>query len=366
MPDLSVTVVTPSYNQAAYLEEAIRSVLAQDYRPLEYIVVDGASTDGSLEVIQKYAHQLSLWISEPDAGQAEAINKGFARANGEVLAWLNSDDLYLPGAVRRAVNILADHPEVGFVFGDALSIDPQGKPLKHLQGHAWKLLDLMRFRILTQPAVFIRREALEKVGFLDASYHFMLDHHLWLRLAMHHPFQYAGMCQQDGQRASSRRAGLSPSTLWAAARHHPTAKNVAHAAGFYQETLRLLEWMRQHPALKELFFQNRRKILGGAYRLGGRYLLDGGLPKAALRSYLLAFKYDPSYALKHSHRVLYALFKSLGLNFFLDPWINTQRRRNQQKLRQTLVALMSSSQGASSAPPSCSWEGWPGLKLQKE
>lgn len=362
MAALAVTVVTPSYNQAAYLEDALRSVLAQDYPRLEYIVVDGASTDGSVEIIQKYAPQLSYWVSEPDHGQAEAINKGFTRASGEILAWLNSDDLYLPGAIRQAVKIFKDHPEVGLAFGDALSIDAHGNPLKHLQGRPWGLLDLMAFRILTQPTVFIRREALEKAGFLDTSYHFMLDHHLWVRIALEFPILYAGLPQRNGHHPSTNSfsTSLQDSPLWAATRHHPAAKNVAQAAGFQQEIIRMVEWMRQHPSLSKLFQQHRRKILGGAYRLSGRYLLDGGLPSEALRSYLKAFKYDPLFALKHTHRMSYAFLKIVRINSLFDLWLDTRNRHNQHQLIKDLRAFSPPLSGST-----LSWEGWPGLQLME-
>ncbi len=135
-----VSIITPSYNQAGFIEETIRSVLSQDYPRIEYIIIDGGSNDGSVEIIQRYAsqasklsiplsglaHSLSEWVSEPDQGQTDAINKGFARAQGDILAWLNSDDTYLPHAVAEAVDYLQTHPELGMVYGDANLIDQDG------------------------------------------------------------------------------------------------------------------------------------------------------------------------------------------------------------------------------------------------
>src|SRR5690606_30062072 len=113
-----VTIVTPSYNQAQYLEHTIQSVLAQDYANIQYIIVDGGSSDGSVDIIKKYAGKLDWWVSEPDAGQADAINKGFARSRGTYQAWINADDILLPHAIREAVEFLEQHPEVGLVYGD--------------------------------------------------------------------------------------------------------------------------------------------------------------------------------------------------------------------------------------------------------
>jgi glycosyltransferase involved in cell wall biosynthesis len=134
-----VSIVTPSFNQAAYLEVAIQSVLAQSYPNLEYMVIDGGSTDGSLAIIQKYRDRLAWWVSEADSGQAEAINKGLARAQGTIVAWLNSDDLYLPGAIARASRALAGNPRLGLVYGDALSIDATGRPFNIQLFGAWGL-----------------------------------------------------------------------------------------------------------------------------------------------------------------------------------------------------------------------------------
>lgn len=288
-----VSIVTPSYNQAAYLEAAIRSVLAQDYTPLEYLIVDGASQDGSLQIIQRYTGRLAWWVSEPDRGQAEAINKGFQHARGDIVAWLNSDDVYLPGAVRSAVDALQANPQAGMVYGEAVTIDSAGRPLNRLAFGDWGLRELMNFRVICQPAVFMRRALLEKAGYLDDSFHYMLDHHLWLRMARLAPVVHVPQ-------------------LWAADRHHPAAKNVAQAAGFGQETLRLVDWMRGQPDLAEHLRADRRHVLGGAYRLRARYLLDGGQPAAALLSYWKALWYWPSFAWRHKHRMAYALVRWLG------------------------------------------------------
>lgn len=288
-----VSIITPSFNQAAYLEHTLRSVFSQDYPQIEHIVVDGGSTDGSLEIIQSYASKLAWWVSERDEGQAAAINKGLVRARGEVVAWLNSDDLYLPGAVAGAVKALQTYPQAGMVYGDAISINASGCPIKALKFPDWGLEQLIGFRIICQPAVFMRRSALQAAGGLDPKYHYMLDHHLWIRLA---------------QKASVKHV----SAFWAAARHHPAAKNVAQAVKFGRETLQLLDWMKSEPGLAPVIARNARQVHAGAYRLNARYLLDGGMPKQALKAYAQAFLAQPSFALKHWHRILFAFISLLG------------------------------------------------------
>jgi glycosyltransferase involved in cell wall biosynthesis len=323
-----VSIVTPSYNQAEYLEAALRSILAQDYPRLEILVADGASSDGSPEIIRRYAGRLAWWVSEPDRGQAEAINKGLRRAGGEIVAWLNSDDLYLPGAVSQAVGALQADPALGLVFGDALTIDGQGRPLNNLAFGDWGLAELLAFRIICQPAVFMRRAALEQAGTLDESYHYMLDHHLWLRIAALGPVKHI------------------PAWL-AAARHHPGAKNVSQAEGFARETARLLDWLQAHPALGPLARRDWRRVQGGAYRLSARYLLDGGKPAAALQWYAKALRARPGYALQHWHRMLYALLSLVG-GARLAGWYYRLRPERLPDL---------------SADPRLA--SWPGLRLER-
>jgi glycosyltransferase involved in cell wall biosynthesis len=121
-----VSIITPSFNQGKFLEASICSVLEQNYPNIEYIIVDGGSQDESVEVIKKYQDRLAWWVSEKDKGHADALNKGFSRATGEILAWLNSDDIYFPNAISEVVAVLTSHPEVGMVYGDAELIDDAG------------------------------------------------------------------------------------------------------------------------------------------------------------------------------------------------------------------------------------------------
>lgn len=323
-----VSIVTPSYNQSAFLEQTICSVLAQDYQNLEYLIVDGGSTDGSLEIIQRHADRLAWWVSEKDSGQAEAINKGLQRARGEIVAWLNSDDLYLPGAVSQAVAALQQDPELAFIYGEAITINQDGRPLGRFRFENWGLHDLVSFRIICQPAVFMRRTFLERAGYLDPGFHFMLDHHLWIRLARLAPIAH--------QPADLEPPSRPVRGLWAAARHHPGAKNVSQAAGFGRETFKVLEWMQTSTDLSEWIRQNRSRVLAGAYRLNARYLLDDGLAWEALASYWQALRRRPAFALKHAHRMLYAVLSLLGLKSLIDRLAARLNRRKRRKLARLL------------------------------
>ena len=185
-----VSIITPSYNQARFLETTLRSVLEQSYPRVEYLVADGGSTDESVEIIRKYADRLAWWVSEKDQGQADAINKGFARCKGEIIGWVNSDDYYLPGTLEEVVRVFEENPAVGLVFGDVRVVDERGSIINELHYGDWDIRDLMSFHIIGQPAVFFRRSTLEQAGYLDLSYHLLLDHQLWLRMALQSAIQY--------------------------------------------------------------------------------------------------------------------------------------------------------------------------------
>ncbi len=186
-----VSIVTPSFDQARYLEATIQSVLSQNYPRLEYIIVDGGSTDGSVEIIRKYESKFAWWVSEKDQGQTDAINKGFAHAKGDFFAWLNSDDTYEPNALSSAVKFLQTHPEVGLVYGDANYLNEDGGVIGRFPAAQTDLVGLRRGYVhIPQQAAFFRADLWHAVGPLDPSFYFAMDYDLWVRLAARSQVKY--------------------------------------------------------------------------------------------------------------------------------------------------------------------------------
>lgn len=210
---MKISIVTPSYNQSAYLQQTIDSVRAIGHKlDVEHIIVDGGSTDGTLEILKNAGDQVR-WISEPDKGQADAVNKGVNMASGEIIGWLNSDDLYLQGALETVHNHFTDHDNCQWLYGRCLIIDEHGEEiLKWITMYKnMKLRDFSKSRLLTQnyisqPSVFFRKDLFEKVGGMDLSLHFALDYDLWLRFAT-----VAPACVIDDELAAFRRHSESKS-----------------------------------------------------------------------------------------------------------------------------------------------------------
>lgn len=303
-----VSIVTPSFNQAKYLEDTIQSVLSQDYSNLEYIVVDGASTDESVDIIRKHEDKLAWWVSEKDNGQAEAINKGLSRAKGEIVAWLNSDDTYLPGTVSSVVRTFEENPDVVLVYGNMLAMDSNGETINILRYRQFSLEDLLCFQIIGQPAVFFRRETLKRAGKLDPTYHCLLDHHLWLRIALQGSI-------------------LHVDETWAAARYHAEAKNIANPIEFGREAYRILDWIQTHPGLAEAASGVKERVRASAHRVNARYLLDGGQPWPALKAWMRALFIHPPTAFARLNILVSAILKLFGLGTLREMYLKRRRTR---------------------------------------
>lgn len=238
-----ISVVTPSFNQAEFLERTLRSVLDQDYPNLEYIVIDGGSTDGSVEIIRRYADRLAFWVSEADSGQTSAINKGLRRATGEWVAWQNSDDIYYPGVFHDLAVAVSQHPKAELIIGDMMLIDEHDYSLRDIRyvTPSYKAL-LAEGMVLTNQAAFWRRSLHAKIGLLNEEYHYAFDYEWFLRLAQH-------------------AEGAHVDRIWGGYRLHGMTKTSLLGQSFQQETQRILAGRTIPSWLKKLYKLRRIALM---------------------------------------------------------------------------------------------------------
>ena len=237
-----ITVVTPSYNQAQFLERTIHSVLDQNYPNLEYIIIDGGSTDGSVDIIRKYEKYLSYWVSEPDKGQTDAINKGLRRSTGEWVAWQNSDDIYYPTAFHDLATAATKYPKAGLIIGNLMIIDEQDQPLRDIRYVKPSYLGLLaEGMVLVNQATFWRRSLHEDVGLLDENLHFSFDYEWFLRLL-------------------NKSTGEHVKKQWGGFRLHDDAKTSLNHQDFIDEKNKILEG-RTLPIWQKQFYKFRRLLL---------------------------------------------------------------------------------------------------------
>jgi glycosyltransferase involved in cell wall biosynthesis len=313
-----VSIITPSYNQVEFIEETIRSVLLQGYPNLEYIIMDGGSTDGSVDLICKYEPWLTRWVSEPDQGQTHAINKGWEYATGEILAYINSDDYYLPGAISGAVKGFNASAQAGMIYGSAFIIDKAGKDLRVWKGQKFDLETMLTVgSIVPQPATFFAKHALKKVGYLDERWHIIMDYELCMRIGL----QFPTICL--------------PITL-AKFRDHLQSKTHAH----YEEIAgELIHWLRifspPQVSLKEWRRIKRITFSRMHYEWALNYLVKGPeyASKALLQLIESLLQY-PLFALKRPMGTAY-IIKEILLSYIISIYGRLRLpHRRQQVLRE--------------------------------
>ena len=263
-----VSIIVPSLNQDRFIAATIDSALNQDYPRLECIVVDGGSTDGTLDVLRHYGDQ-ALWISEPDHGQAHALNKGWRMAHGEILGWLNSDDTYHPGAFQAVIKAFLSHPEVGGIYGDCDYISTTGKFLEKYETGPFNYEAFFRTSRspIPQPTMFIRRAVYEHVGPVNESLRLVMDWEYWLRVGMNYPILYL------------------PQTL-ATYRVHGSSKSATESLRFGEETVRVYQEMFADPNLPEKLRRHEKEAMSNVLLQAAKYAFDGGQLKEA-RQYLI-------------------------------------------------------------------------------
>lgn len=262
MPKISI--VTPSFNQAAFLERTILSVLNQDYANLEYIIIDGGSTDGSLEIIRKYESRLTYWVSEPDNGQAHAINKGLHRATGDWITWQNSDDIFYPGAFNSFARMAQKNPRVDLIIGNMNLIDSDDHVLRDIKyvRPTYRSL-LAEGMVLTNQAAFWRRRVNDEIGYLDESLDCGFDYEWFLRLLR-------------------KKKAAHVNVTWGGLRLHEDTKTHNRQATFNEEYRKITQGKKVSLPIKKMY-QIRRMILMLAQG-NFSYVFRGALRRIRLKS----------------------------------------------------------------------------------
>jgi len=305
-----VSIVTPSFNQAQFIEETILSVKGQDYPNLEHVVMDGASTDGTVDILRHYENEYELcWISKPDKGQSDALNKGFQLARGDIIGWINSDDTYLSGAIRAAVDYMLAHPDIAWVYGDGYWIDESSRVLSMIESQPFDLKRLIcNGQYIVQPTVFFRRQVVNVVGLLDTNLCTTMDYDFFIRI---------------GQKFE---AGYIPQVL-ATRRLHFMAKTMSMETTFSTDAITTLDKTFADKGLPQEIINSKNLAYSSRYIQWGQRCFKSGRYKEAKAHLLHALRLDPRPLKRKTVVALLLLIQSiLGLQWY-HPGERRARKR---------------------------------------
>lgn len=293
-----VTVITPAYNQGIFLRDTIESVLSQDYPNIELLVLNDGSTDNTEEILKEYTGRIK-WETQKNMGQTPTINKGWRQTTGEIITWLNSDDTYLPGAVKAGVDYLLGHPETGIVFADSVFTEADGTHLERTRPvPPFNYVDFVTNceNPISQPSSFIRRSVMEKAGELDPKYYYFMDWDFWLRAGL-----YCKIDHEDG--------------VWSTYRLHAESKTVAQAKKAAPELHYMYEKYFSRKDLPAEIMAIKKKAMMNMYFTSGSYFLQGDDRKSAARMARTAMAQYPAGLLssRSLHKFLYCSFGGSAL-----------------------------------------------------
>jgi len=280
-----VSIITPSFNKGPYIEETILSIRNQTYKNIEHLVIDAGSTDETVSILEKYNTDLK-WISEPDRGQSDAINKGWRMAKGDIIAYLNADDTYLPDAVESAVVFFEKNPDTHMVYGDGIITDEYGKNQRTIQSGEFNVKALVFCQdTIFQPSVFLRKEVFDTIGDVDVDLHLAMDLDYWLRIALVY------------------RIGYLPKPL-SVAKIYQDAKSSALMFRYVKEYEHILEKIFAAPGNPEKILQYKNDAYTFIYTKGGLDYLHTKMMKDGLSYLWKAFRMSPVICMKYTGTLL--------------------------------------------------------------
>lgn len=255
---MKVSIVVPSFNHAHFIRETLDSILSQNYPEIEVLVFDGGSRDGTVEILESYGDEIR-YVSRKDHGQSDAINQGLRAASGDILAYLNSDDIYYPGAIARVVRHFTENPETLCLYGNALHLHADGLPMERYYCEPWSYDRLLDVCFICQPAAFWRREVIERFGVFDESLNWAMDYEYWLRIGRHVSFDFL----EDAYLAGSRL--------------HEDTKTLSQRVKVHEEILEIV--MRYSPRLPERWLMNLATVITRDVKMPAYH----GIPSEKLR-----------------------------------------------------------------------------------
>ncbi len=283
-----ITVVTPSYNQAGTLEETIRSVVLQNYPNLEYLVIDGGSTDGSEDIIRKYEQAITYWVSEKDRGQSHAINKGWQRATGELITWLNSDDYLVEGTLEQVAHVYRQQQgkTTGLIYGRANIINPRGELLRTV-GEPFDLAFSLKnlIDLFPQPSVFVTKESLDQTGLVDEEMHYAMDFDLFLRIALLFPTIFVD-------------------EIWSYIRFYPETKTSKNPTGFINDHFSMLKKLENQTQYIQQVNKYLKEAYASNYIRSARIHFEVGQKREAFHDITAAIEKDPLFTFQKAVRIL--------------------------------------------------------------